>query len=175
MKAKRGFNHFVKSFAILHNQIEHRMDILGPWNDPNLWKYSDPDVKLQEWDIVKANMHKEYIEIIRSKQKLTTEFEITMDTKSRNIYHITNKQLTYNNRVKLFGWAKREMDLEDVIEDEYDKRDKMKNEKKKTRLEITNGAGEQTTRPKLQRRHSLFSNHELMEDNWDEDSDEGTP
>ena len=41
--------------------------------------------------------------------------------------------------------------------------------------EITDGSGEQTTRPQLQRRHSLFSNHEVMEDNWDEDSDEGTP
>ena len=174
-ESKEGIQSLREKFSILHNQIEHRMDVLGPWNDPNLWKYSDPDVKLKEWDVVKANMYKEYVEIIRNKQKLTTEFEITMDTKSRNAYHITNKQLTYNNRVQLFGWAKREMDLEDIIEDEYDKRDEAKQEKKKKRLQITNGGGEQTTRPKLQRRHSLFSNHEVMEDNWDEDSDEGNP
>ena len=35
----------------------------------------DPDMKLREWDAVKASTYKEYIEIIDNKQKLTTEFE----------------------------------------------------------------------------------------------------
>lgn len=164
-ESKEGIQTLREKFSVLHNQIEHRMDILGPWNDPNLWKYSDPDVKLREWDAVKASMQKEYVEIIDNKQKLTTEFEITMDTKSRNSYHITNKKLTYDNRVKLFSWAKKEMDLEDVIEEEYDRRDDKQKERLKARKET------ESDRPKLKRRHSLFSNHEVMEDNWDAQSD----
>ena len=167
-ESKEGIQTLREKYSMLHNQIEHRMDILGPWNDPNLWKYSDPDMKLREWDAVKASMQKEYVEIIDNKQKLTTEFEITMDTKSRNSYHITNKKLTYDNRVKLFGWAKKEMDLEDVIEEEYDKRD----DKKQARLKLRNDS--ETDRPKLTRRHSLFSNHEIMEDNWDIQSEKST-
>jgi len=171
-ESKEGIQTLREKFSVLHNQIEHRMDVLGPWNDPNLWKYSDPDVKLREWDVVKANMHKEYAELINNKQKLTTEFEIIMDTKSRNAYHITNKQLTYNNRVRLFNWAKKEMDLEDVIDDEYDKREQIKDERKekrKKRIESNHGSEKADARPKLKRRHSLSSNHEVMEDNWDEE------
>ena len=166
-ESKESIQALREKFSVLHNQIEHRMDILGPWNDPNLWKYSDPDVKLGEWDVVKANMHKEYVEIIDNKQRLTTEFEVTMDTKSRNAYHITNKQLTYDNRVKLFGWAKKEMDLEDVIEKEYDKRDEIKRQRQAEASALT----AVVSRPKVQRRHTLFSNHEVMEDNWDEQSE----
>jgi len=168
-ESKEGNQALREKFSILHNQIEHRMDVLGPWNDPMLWKFSDPDVKLKEWDGVKASMYKEYTEIIKTKQALTTEFEIIMDTKSRNVYHINNKQLTYNNRQQLFKWAKKEMDLEDVIEYDYQSRDK----KKKKRLE--SAAEQGTSMPdmaKLKRRHTLFSNHELMEDNWDNSSDE---
>lgn len=171
-ESKEGIQTLRDKYSLLHNKIEHRMDVLGPWNDPNLWIFSDPDVKLREWDQVKAQMHKEYVEIINNKKELTTEFEVTMDTKSRNAYHITNKQLTYDNRVKLFGWAKKEMDLEEVIEDEYDQRDERKRLRKKRLLE--NAAASGTSRPKLHRRHSLFSNHEVMEDNWDEESEQAS-
>jgi len=171
-ESKEGIQTLRDKYSLLHNQIEHRMDVLGPWNDPNLWIFSDPDVKLREWDEVKAQMQKEYVQIISNKKALTTEFEVTMDTKSRNAYHITNKQLTYDNRVKLFGWAKKEMDLEDVIEDEYDKRDEKKRQRKKARIENAVAAG--SSRPKLHRRHSLFSNHEVMEDNWDEESEQAS-
>ena len=165
-ESKEGIQSLREKFSVLHNQIEHRMDILGPWNDPNLWKYSDPNVKLGEWDVVKATMHKEYVEIIDNKQKLTTEFEVTMDTKSRNLYHITNKRLTYDNRVQLFGWAKKEMDLEDIIDKEYNKRDE-----KKRQRDAEVSTLEVGLRPKVQRRHSLFSNHEVMDDNWDGESE----
>lgn len=171
-ESKEGIQTLRDKYSLLHNQIEHRMDVLGPWNDPNLWIFSDPDVKLREWDEVKAQMQKEYVQIITTKKALTTEFEVTMDTKSRNAYHITNKELTYDNRVKLFGWAKKEMDLEEVIEDEYDKRDEKKRQRKKARIENAAAAG--SSRPKLHRRHSLFSNHEVMEDNWDEESEQAS-
>ena len=114
-------------------------------------------------------MHKEYNEIIKTKQALTTEFEIIMDTKSRNMYHINNKKLTYTNRLELFKWAKKEMDLEDVIEGDFQRRDK-----KKLKL-IKSSAEEGTPMPdmaKIKLRHTLFSNHEVMEDNWDKSSDE---
>jgi len=168
-ESKEGIQALREKFSMLHNQIEHRMDVLGPWNDPTLWKFSDPDIKLSEWDSVKSVMHKEYNEIIKTKQALTTEFEIIMDTKSRNLYHISNKQLTYSNRQQLFKWAKKEMDLEDAIESDFQNRDK-----KKQKL-IKSAAEQGTTMPdmaKIKRRHTLFSNHELMEDNWDNSSDE---
>lgn len=154
-ESKENIQTLREKYSMLHNQIEHRMDILGPWNDPNLWKFADPVLKLQEWDGIKQNMEVEYNDIITSKQKLTTEFEITMDTKSRNAYHINNRKLTYDNRIKLFEWAQKEMDLEDKIEDVYIAHDKKKVEKMKN------------NRP-VKRRHSLQSEHEKMTDNWDE-------
>lgn len=36
-------------YSGLHNQIEHRMDVLGPWNDRQLWCFADPLKKLEEW------------------------------------------------------------------------------------------------------------------------------
>jgi hypothetical protein len=154
-ESKENIQTLREKYSMLHNQIEHRMDILGPWNDPNLWKFADPILKLQEWDQVKQNMESEYEEIIVTKQKLTTQFEITMDTKSRNVYHINNRKLTYDNRVKLFEWAKKEMDLDGKIEDVYIENDRKKKEK-------LNGS-----KP-VKRRHSLYSEHEKMTDNWDE-------
>jgi len=156
-ETKESIQNLREKYSMLHNQIEHRMDVLGPWHDPNLWKYADPDIKLTEWDQVKANMDKEYDEIIVTKQKLTTQFEITMDTKSRNAYHINNRQLTYDNRVKLFEWAQKEMNLDDVIDDAYIEHEKKKSAKNKS---------------KLVRRHTLHSEHEIMSDNWDEYDDD---
>ena len=171
-ESKEGIQSLRDKFSLLHNQIEHRMDIIGPWNDPNLWIYSDPDVKLREWDEIKATMKKEYDSIIINKQKLTTEFEIIMDTKSRNAYHINNKQLTYDNRIKLFGWEKKEMDLKEVIEKEYDKRKEKKWARKKKIMETASQYNIENVKI---RRHNLVSNHEIMEDNWDDnDSDEST-
>uniref|UniRef100_A0A6C0FDZ8 SMODS and SLOG-associating 2TM effector domain-containing protein n=1 Tax=viral metagenome TaxID=1070528 RepID=A0A6C0FDZ8_9ZZZZ len=154
-ESKENIQTLREKYSMLHNQIEHRMDVLGPWNDPNLWKFADPVLKLQEWDQIKQNMEVEYNDIINTKQKLTTEFEITMDTKSRNAYHINNRKLTYDNRVKLFEWAQKEMDLDDKIDDVYIEHDKKKAEKVKK-----NGH--------VKRRHSLQSEHEKMTDNWDE-------
>jgi hypothetical protein len=42
--------------------------------------------------------------------------------------------------------------------------------KKKDRNAVASG----TSRPKLHRRHSLFSNHEVMEDNWDDESEQAS-
>ena len=38
-----------------------------------------------------------------------------MDTKSRNAYHIKNRELNYNNRVILYTWDQKEADLEKSI------------------------------------------------------------
>ena len=38
-----------------------------------------------------------------------------MDTKSRNAYHIKNRELNYNNRRILYSWDQKEADLEKSI------------------------------------------------------------
>ena len=38
-----------------------------------------------------------------------------MDTKSRNAYHIKNRELNYNNRKMLYSWDQKEADLEQSI------------------------------------------------------------
>ena len=68
-------------------------------------------VKLEEWNKVAAEMDSTYYSLIETKQKLCTEFEIIMDTKSRNQYHIKNRSLNYNNRLSMHGWDKKEVSL----------------------------------------------------------------
>ena len=147
---KEAIQNLRAKYAELHNRIEHRLDTLGPWNDADLWRFSDPKLKLLEWDKIKATMDKEYDEIILLKKALTTEFEIIMDTKSRNAYHIANREITYTNRKQLMVWAEKESALENKINEMYIKYEDMK---KDTRV------------PK--HRHSLESEHEKMGDNWD--------
>lgn len=106
-----------EKFAMLHNQLDYRMDVIGPWGNKDGWKHQDPKKKLDEW----TNLHKilcdEYEEIIENKKNLVTEFEIIMDTKSRNLYHIKNRELNYKNRQLLTEWDRKEADLENSIRD----------------------------------------------------------
>ena len=79
-------------FSLLHNQLDYRMDVIGPWYNKNIWKHQDPKQKLSEWAKLCSTLHTEYQEIIETKKNLVTEFEIIMDTKSRNKYHILNRE-----------------------------------------------------------------------------------
>ena len=145
-----------EKYAILHNKIEHRADVLGPWADKNLWKFTDPGKKLTEWSKIKSKMDDEYELLIETKKLLTTEFEIIMDTRSRNVYNIVNKRLTYNNRKELADWAIHELELESTIEDKFAKHDAKR-------------ASTNTVSMSAKRRQSIQSGHETVEDNWDSD------
>lgn len=101
-----------EKFSLLHNQLDYRMDVIGPWYSKNIWKHQDPKKKLAEWAKVCSSLNKEYQEIIETKKNLVTEFEIIMDTKSRNKYHILNRELNYANRQILYDWDKKEDELE---------------------------------------------------------------
>jgi hypothetical protein len=46
-----------EKYSLLHNRIDYRMDVLGPWNDKRLWKHQDPKKKLEEWDEVMEQMN----------------------------------------------------------------------------------------------------------------------
>jgi len=102
-----------EKFSLLHNQLDYRMDLIGPWYNKNIWKHKDPKKKLLEWSELYTGLCKEYEEIIDNKKNLVTDFEIIMDTKSRNKYHILNRELNYNNRKVLFLWDKKESELEE--------------------------------------------------------------
>ena len=162
-----------EKYSVLHNKIEHRADVLGPWADHDLWRFADADRKLADWTVLKTDMDDEYVLLIDAKKALTTEFEVIMDTRSRNFYHIVNKKLTYDNREKLFGWAKYEMALEDRIEDAYDERDELQRQRQIQQQQRVAQMAPGTPRV-ITRRHTLHSDHEVMGDNWDSDSDEGT-
>jgi len=58
-------------------------------------------------------MEKDFLQIVKNKQDLFTQFEIIMDTKQRNKYIIVNKELMYNNNKNLLGWIKKEKDMEE--------------------------------------------------------------
>jgi len=101
-----------EKFSLLHNQLDHRMDVIGPWGNKDIWIYQDPKKKLLEWAKLHRSLSNEYNEIIENKKSLITEFEIIMDSKTRNTYHIKNRELNYSNRQQLYQWDKKESDLE---------------------------------------------------------------
>ena len=112
---KEQIQNLREKYSLLHNKIEHRMDVLGPWNNKHLWEYRNATDKLAEWREVLADMHEQYKNIIETKQSLTTEFEIIMDTISRNKYNSINAYLNFSNRTELFTVQTKEADLENTI------------------------------------------------------------
>ena len=116
---KERIHNLREKYSNLHNKIEYRMDILGPWTNHKLWEHQDPDAKLNEWNTkVVTVMEEEYFTLIDTKQSLCTEFEIIMDSKSRNEYNIKNMNLIHSNRKKLFNTKKQDWALEKMIEKE---------------------------------------------------------
>lgn len=140
---KEKIQNLIEKYSLLHNKIEHRMDVLGPWNNKHLWEYKNASDKLNEWREVLNDMNDQYKQIIETKQTLTTEFEIIMDTISRNKYNSVNAERNYNNRMELFQTQKKETALEKRI------------------------VSEQKKHPKLFR-PSIVLQHETL-DNWDDD------
>lgn len=140
---KEQIQNLREKYSLLHNKIEHRMDVLGPWNNRHLWEYNSATERLAEWREVLRDMNEQYRNIIETKQSLTTEFEIIMDTISRNKYNYINANRNYNNRMELFTTQKMEADLESKIVAEQKKHTK-------------------NFRP------SILLQHEAL-DNWDED------
>ena len=104
-----------EKYSLLHNRIDYRMDVLGPWNNKHLWEHQDPKMKLAEWNEVVKKMKTDYNEIIKTKQDLTTEFEVIMDTISRNKYNNINSFLNYKDRELLFMIQQKEKELEKRI------------------------------------------------------------
>jgi hypothetical protein len=116
---KERIHNLREKYANLHNKIEYRMDVLGPWTWKELWEHQDPKEKLEQWKMVVEDMDSEYTALIETKQNLCTEYEIIMDSKSRNQYHIKNRELNYGNRVKINDWDKKEAILEKDIEAQH--------------------------------------------------------
>lgn len=104
-----------EKYSLLHNKLDHRMDIVGPWAAQKLWVHQDPAEKYKEWSVVRDQLDDEYSDIIVTKQTMSTEFEVIMDTKSRNQYFIKNRELNYKNRELVFSWDKKETALEKRI------------------------------------------------------------
>lgn len=140
---KERIHNLREKYANLHNKIEYRMDVLGPWTWKELWEHQDPQVKLEQWKMVVEDMDSEYTTLIEAKQNLCTEYEIIMDSKSRNQYHIKNRELNYGNRVKINEWDKKEAKLEKDIE------------------------AQNETHPRPRRHSVMLPNEDL--DNWDDD------
>jgi hypothetical protein len=112
---KEKIQNLREKYSVLDNKLDHRMDELGPWSSKNLWIHQDPVEKYKEWGVVSKKLDDDYVNIILTKQSLVTEFEIIMDTKSRNQYYIKNRELNYHNRELLYNWDKKEVELEKRI------------------------------------------------------------
>jgi hypothetical protein len=104
-----------EKYSLLHNKLDHRMDIVGPWSAQKLWVHQDPAEKYKQWSVVRDQLEDEYSDIIVTKQNMSTEFEVIMDTKSRNQYFIKNRELNYKNRELVFSWDRKETELEKRI------------------------------------------------------------
>lgn len=104
-----------EKYSLILNKLDHRMDVIGPWGEKNLWVHQDPVQKFKEWKKLSTTLHEDYEDIIKDKQSLVTEFEVIMDTKSRNIYFVKNRQFNYANRELLYDWDKKETELEKRI------------------------------------------------------------
>ncbi len=117
-ESKEKINNLREKYADLHNKIEYRMDLLGPYTNEKLWEYQDVTKKLKEWnENVKGKMEEEYLTIIETKQTLTTEFETIMDSKSRNKNYIKDRDLILYNRGKLFNALEKHNELEEQIKE----------------------------------------------------------
>ncbi len=112
---KEKIQNLREKYSVLDNKLDHRMDEIGPWSSKNLWIHQDPVEKYKEWGVVTKKLDADYVNIILTKQLLVTEFEIIMDTKSRNQYYIKNRELNYHNRELLYNWDKKEVELEKRI------------------------------------------------------------
>lgn len=110
-----------EKYSLLHNRIDYRMDVLGPWNNKHLWEHQNPKKKIEEWSEIMAQMNIDYAEIIKTKQDLTTDFEIIMDTISRNKYNTLNSFLNYTDRETLFTLRQKESELERRIQESSSK------------------------------------------------------
>ena len=104
-----------EKYANLHNKIEYRMDVLGPYTNHSLWEHQDASEKLKQWTEIKDGMEEEYLSLIETKQALTTEFESIMDSKSRNKNYIRDRDLVLNNRRKLLKALEQHNELEKYI------------------------------------------------------------
>jgi hypothetical protein len=104
-----------EKYSLILNKLDHRMDVIGPWGANKLWIHQDPVQKFKEWKKVSMVLDEDYEDIIKDKQSLVTEFEVIMDTKSRNIYFVKNRQFNYTNRELLYNWDKKETELEKRI------------------------------------------------------------
>lgn len=112
---KEAIHNLREKYGNLHNKIEFRMDILGPYTNYKLWEHQDPVAKLEEWNKIKISMEEEYITLVETKQALTTEFESIMDSKSRNKNYIRDRELVLGNRKKLVNTLKSHKILEESI------------------------------------------------------------
>lgn len=114
-ETKEAIHNLREKYGSLHNKIEFRMDVLGPYTNYKLWEHQDVIMKLQEWNILKKTMEEEYISLIEMKQTLTTKFESIMDSKSRNKNYIKDRELVLSNREKLFKSMEKHYHLENRI------------------------------------------------------------
>ena len=113
-ESKERIHNLREKYSNLHNKLEYRMDVLGPWLNEALWEHQDCQAKLKEWnDTIVVVMDEEYLALIETKQALCTEFEIIMDSKTRNEYNIKNKRLIHNNRRQLFQTIRDDWKLEE--------------------------------------------------------------
>lgn len=112
---KERIHNLREKYANLHNKIEYRMDILGPHTKEELWEHQDVTEKLSEWSKIKIAMDEEYLNLIETKQALTTEFESIMDSKARNDNYIKDRELVLHNRRQLFKALVKHKTLEEEI------------------------------------------------------------
>lgn len=101
-----------EKYSLLLNEVDYNMDKLGPWSYKKAWINSDESLKYSQWKKDEKYIINSYNDITTTKKELTSEFETIMDTKSRNYYHIQNKQLNLKNRENVYNWVKKEEDLE---------------------------------------------------------------
>lgn len=85
-ETKEHINNLSNKYADIHNEIRYILDLLKPWKEP--W-YLEPlqiEDKLLEWKEFRKELDSTYINIIKNKQTLYTEYEKILNKKKIEKY-----------------------------------------------------------------------------------------
>jgi len=80
---KEHVNTLSNKYADIHNEIRYILDLLKPWKEP--W-YLEPlqiEEKLLEWNEFRKELNLTYVNIIKNKQTLYTEYEKIFNNKKK--------------------------------------------------------------------------------------------
>lgn len=73
---KERINNLTSNYSKIHNRIKMTLDKIKPWKD--IFNHNK-----EEWETIKIELEKEYLDLISDRQEITTEYENIMYSEKR--------------------------------------------------------------------------------------------